>query len=182
MLYLIVVICCSITKYTNAFLCFSHQNFACGKVWETLFYTVLFRLAPQTTYPAVAVGKGVDQFKFVMEHTGTASQSGASTCVPLRIAVTWFSISVFCSTWILPIFHLFPLNSVFLIAFCSTSAVSFPVLIYRTTIRNNDIANGEGVRVSLFVSGCDFHCPGCFNPEVQNFEYLDLPFQTIPGS
>lgn len=50
------------------------------------------------------------------------------------------------------------------------------------SIRNNDIANGEGVRVSLFVSGCDFHCPGCFNPEVQNFEYLDLPFQTIPGS
>ena len=38
-------------------------------------------------------------------------------------------------------------------------------------IRNNDIANGEGVRVSLFVSGCDFHCPGCFNPEAQNFEY-----------
>lgn len=39
------------------------------------------------------------------------------------------------------------------------------------SIRNNDIANGEGVRVSLFVSGCDFHCPGCFNPEAQNFEY-----------
>lgn len=39
------------------------------------------------------------------------------------------------------------------------------------SIRNNDIANGEGVRASLFVSGCDFHCPGCFNPEVQNFEY-----------
>ena len=39
------------------------------------------------------------------------------------------------------------------------------------SIRNNDIANGEGVRVSLFVSGCDFHCPGCFNPEAQSFEY-----------
>ncbi len=39
------------------------------------------------------------------------------------------------------------------------------------SIRNNDIANGEGVRVSLFVSGCDFHCPGCFNPEAQDFEY-----------
>lgn len=38
-------------------------------------------------------------------------------------------------------------------------------------IRNNDIANGEGVRVSLFVSGCDFHCLGCFNPEAQSFEY-----------
>lgn len=39
------------------------------------------------------------------------------------------------------------------------------------SIRNNDIANGEGVRVSLFVSGCDFHCPGCFNPEAQDFNY-----------
>lgn len=38
-------------------------------------------------------------------------------------------------------------------------------------IRNNDIANGEGVRVSLFVSGCGFHCPGCFNPEAQDYEY-----------
>ena len=38
-------------------------------------------------------------------------------------------------------------------------------------IRNHDIANGEGVRTSLFVSGCNFHCPGCFNPEAQNFEY-----------
>ena len=44
MLYLIVVICCNITKYTNAFPRFSHQNFVCGKVWETLFYTVLLRL------------------------------------------------------------------------------------------------------------------------------------------
>lgn len=39
------------------------------------------------------------------------------------------------------------------------------------SIRNNDIANGEGVRVSLFVSGCNFHCPGCFNPEAQDFDY-----------
>lgn len=39
------------------------------------------------------------------------------------------------------------------------------------SIRNNDIANGEGVRVSLFVSGCNFHCPECFNPEVQDFGY-----------
>lgn len=38
-------------------------------------------------------------------------------------------------------------------------------------IRNHDIANGEGVRTSLFVSGCNFHCPNCFNPEAQNFEY-----------
>lgn len=39
------------------------------------------------------------------------------------------------------------------------------------TIRNHDIANGEGVRTSLFVSGCTNHCPGCFNPEAQDFNY-----------
>ena len=38
-------------------------------------------------------------------------------------------------------------------------------------IRNNDIANGEGVRTSLFVSGCTNHCPGCFNPAEQDFSY-----------
>lgn len=38
-------------------------------------------------------------------------------------------------------------------------------------IRNYDIANGEGVRTSLFVSGCTNHCPGCFNPEEQDFSY-----------
>jgi len=38
-------------------------------------------------------------------------------------------------------------------------------------IRNYDIANGEGVRTSLFVSGCTFHCPECFNPEQQDFNY-----------
>lgn len=37
------------------------------------------------------------------------------------------------------------------------------------TIKPNDIANGEGVRVSLFVSGCPIHCKGCFNPEAQDF-------------
>ena len=38
-------------------------------------------------------------------------------------------------------------------------------------IRKNDIANGIGVRVSLFVSGCRHHCKGCFNPETWNFSY-----------
>lgn len=32
-----------------------------------------------------------------------------------------------------------------------------------------DVANGPGVRVSLFVSGCTHHCPGCFNPETWDF-------------
>ena len=32
-----------------------------------------------------------------------------------------------------------------------------------------DIANGVGIRVSLFVSGCKFYCDGCFNPDAQDF-------------
>lgn len=38
-------------------------------------------------------------------------------------------------------------------------------------IKKHDIANGEGVRVSLFVSGCKFNCSGCFNKEAQNYDY-----------
>ena len=37
-----------------------------------------------------------------------------------------------------------------------------------------DIANGEGVRTSLFVSGCTNHCQGCFNEESQDFNYGQL--------
>ena len=39
------------------------------------------------------------------------------------------------------------------------------------TIKNCDIANGPGVRVSLFVSGCTHHCPGCFNEVAWDFDY-----------
>ena len=39
------------------------------------------------------------------------------------------------------------------------------------TIKPTDIANGEGVRVSLFVSGCTHHCPGCFNYVTWDFNY-----------
>ena len=38
-------------------------------------------------------------------------------------------------------------------------------------IKNCDIANGEGVRVSLFVSGCTHHCKNCFNKETWPFDY-----------
>ena len=43
--------------------------------------------------------------------------------------------------------------------------------MYFGNIKYNDIANGEGVRVSLFVSGCRNHCKECFNPETWNFKY-----------
>ena len=38
-------------------------------------------------------------------------------------------------------------------------------------INTVDIANGPGVRVSLFVSGCRNRCKGCFNPETWSFDY-----------
>ena len=41
-------------------------------------------------------------------------------------------------------------------------------------IKNVDVANGPGVRVSIFVSGCTHHCPGCFNPETWDFNYGKL--------
>ena len=40
-------------------------------------------------------------------------------------------------------------------------------------IKKCDIANGQGVRVTLFVSGCTHHCKGCFQPETWDFEYGD---------
>lgn len=38
-------------------------------------------------------------------------------------------------------------------------------------IKNNDVADGLGVRVSLFVSGCRNCCEGCFQPETWDFNY-----------
>ncbi|MCQ2558978.1 MAG: anaerobic ribonucleoside-triphosphate reductase activating protein [Oscillospiraceae bacterium] len=38
-------------------------------------------------------------------------------------------------------------------------------------IKDCDIANGYGIRVTLFVSGCTNHCKGCFQPETWSFEY-----------
>lgn len=40
-----------------------------------------------------------------------------------------------------------------------------------SAIKNCDIANGPGARVSLFVSGCTHHCPGCFQPETWDFSH-----------
>lgn len=38
-------------------------------------------------------------------------------------------------------------------------------------IREQDIANGEGIRTSLFVTGCNLKCPGCFNVNYQDFSF-----------
>ena len=37
-------------------------------------------------------------------------------------------------------------------------------------IRKMDISNGPGVRVSIFMQGCSFHCKNCFNQETWDFE------------
>ncbi len=43
--------------------------------------------------------------------------------------------------------------------------------MYYAKIKKYDVANGPGVRVSLFVSGCTHHCKGCFNEETWDFKY-----------
>ena len=43
--------------------------------------------------------------------------------------------------------------------------------MYYSVINPHDIANGTGVRVSLFTSGCHHHCKNCFNPETWDFKY-----------
>lgn len=40
-----------------------------------------------------------------------------------------------------------------------------------SAIKKTDIANGDGVRVSLWVSGCPIHCEGCFNKDLWDFNY-----------
>lgn len=43
--------------------------------------------------------------------------------------------------------------------------------MYYGEIKDCDIANGEGVRVTLFVSGCTNHCKNCFQPQTWDFTY-----------
>ena len=43
--------------------------------------------------------------------------------------------------------------------------------MYYSVIKKYDIADGEGVRVTLFVSGCTNCCEGCFQPETWDFKY-----------
>ena len=43
--------------------------------------------------------------------------------------------------------------------------------MYYADIHFPDVANGPGIRVSVFVSGCAHKCPGCFNQEAWDFRY-----------
>ena len=43
--------------------------------------------------------------------------------------------------------------------------------MYIGEIIKADSANGEGIRVSIFVSGCTNHCKGCFQPQTWNYNY-----------
>ena len=50
-------------------------------------------------------------------------------------------------------------------------------------IRKMDISNGPGIRVSIFMQGCEFNCQNCFNPETHDFnkgkEFNDLTINKI---
>lgn len=61
---------------------------------------------------------------------------------------------------------------------CNISPFGFNWLYFGGIVQMNygkikcpDVANGEGLRVSVFVSGCRNHCKGCFNPETWGFDY-----------
>lgn len=51
--------------------------------------------------------------------------------------------------------------------------------MYYGRIKYHDIANGEGIRTSLFVSGCRVNCKGCFNRETWDFNYGQELTETI---
>lgn len=51
--------------------------------------------------------------------------------------------------------------------------------MYYSVIKKCDIADGPGVRVTLFVSGCTHHCEGCFNPETWDFQYGEPFTETV---
>ena len=51
------------------------------------------------------------------------------------------------------------------------TGVQVTKIMYFADIHFPDVANGPGIRVSVFVSGCTHKCPGCFNQEAWDFRY-----------
>lgn len=51
--------------------------------------------------------------------------------------------------------------------------------MYLSGINYESFADGDGIRVSVFVSGCHRHCPGCFNQEAQDFAFGEPVTQSI---
>ena len=50
-----------------------------------------------------------------------------------------------------------------------TMSIRSVIEIRYAQIRSLDLSNGEGVGIALFVQGCHFHCPNCFNPETWDY-------------
>ncbi|MBQ7356881.1 MAG: anaerobic ribonucleoside-triphosphate reductase activating protein [Clostridia bacterium] len=48
-------------------------------------------------------------------------------------------------------------------------------------LKKSDIANGEGIRTTIFVSGCRNRCPGCFQPETWDFNYGEPFDESVIG-
>lgn len=63
---------------------------------------------------------------------------------------------------------------VLFLLYCSIYCICGMFNMNYSEIKNYDIANGPGVRTSLFVSGCTHHCKGCFNPETWDFNHGKL--------
>ena len=60
------------------------------------------------------------------------------------------------------------------VCFVLNMVIGMVVTMNYADIKRIDVANGPGVRVSLFVSGCTHHCKECFNPETWDFSYGNI--------
>lgn len=60
------------------------------------------------------------------------------------------------------------------VCFVLSMTMGMVITMNYADIKRIDVANGPGVRVSLFVSGCTHHCKECFNPETWDFSYGNI--------